>query len=207
MIKIEHTTERIESIAGLPLAGKLISRMGVTSIISKLKKGAGNILVHMLGALVQGNTRFESLRDVQDDPVFKEALEVEKVFSPETVRLYLEQMIGDVDSILKQLQTCNVRLLEKASLSGVKVGTREMIPVDIDTSPMDNSKTKKEKIGYTYKGFVGYHPLFAYIGAEGYMIASELRPGSQHCQKGTPEFIGALCADIAAIGLDKPAPG
>ncbi|GHV32749.1 hypothetical protein AGMMS4952_23720 [Spirochaetia bacterium] len=152
MIKIEHTTERIESIAGLPLAGKLISRMGVTSIISKLKKGAGNILAHMLGALVQGNTSYESLRDFRDDPVFKEALELEKVFSPETVRLYLEQMSGDVDSLLKQLQVCNVKLLEKASLSGVKVGTREMIPVDIDTSPMDNSKTKKEKIGYTYIG-------------------------------------------------------
>jgi hypothetical protein len=37
------------------------------------------------------------------------------------------------------------------------------------------------------------------------MLKSELRPGSQHCQKGTPEFIRELCADIAAIKLDKPA--
>ncbi|GHU14351.1 hypothetical protein FACS1894161_4970 [Spirochaetia bacterium] len=56
-----------------------------------------------------------------------------------------------------------------------------------------------------YKGFFGYHPLFAYFGAEGYMMRSELRPGSQHCQKGTPECIRALCADIAAVKLDKPA--
>ncbi|GHU13661.1 hypothetical protein FACS1894161_3860 [Spirochaetia bacterium] len=101
MIKIEHTTERIESIAGLPPAGKLISLMGVTSITSELKKGAGNILAHMLLTLVQGNTSYESLRGFRDDPVFKETLGLETVFSPETVRLYLEQLSGDVEPLLR----------------------------------------------------------------------------------------------------------
>ncbi len=51
---------------------------------------------------------------------------------------------------------------------------------------MDNSGTKREGVSYTYKGFNGYHPLFAYLGEQGYMVAQQLRPGSQHAQK---EFI------------------
>jgi hypothetical protein len=81
-------------------------------------------------------------------------------------------------------------------LFGALVQGQSDFPCDIDTSPMNNDRTKKENIGYTYKGFVGYHPIFVYLGAEGYLLSCQMRPGSQHCQKGTPEFlkgvVGAL---------------
>ena len=35
-----------------------------------------------------------------------------------------------------------------------------MVPVDIDVTPMDNSKTSKQW-GRTYKGFDGYAPMMA----------------------------------------------
>ena len=60
-----------------------------------------------------------------------------------------------------------------------------LVPVDIDVTPMDNSKSKKEGVSRTYKGFDGYAPMMAYIGTEGYAINFELREGKQHCQKGT----------------------
>jgi hypothetical protein len=63
------------------------------------------------------------------------------------------------------------------------------MPLDCDVSPMDNSKTRKEGVSRTYKGCDGYAPMFAYLGAEGYMVNCELREGSQHCQSGTPEFL------------------
>jgi hypothetical protein len=90
------------------------------------------------------------------------------------------------------LRGTTVNLIEKAHLTGIRIRKKTYFPVDIDTSPMDNSKTKKEGVSYTYKKFEGYHPIFAYIGKEGYMIDNELRPGSQHCQEGTPEFIRLL---------------
>ena len=62
----------------------------------------------------------------------------------------------------------------------------KLTPFDIDVFPMDNSRTKKEGVSYTYKGFDGYAPLAAYLGEEGWCLACELRPGSQHGQK---EFI------------------
>ena len=66
---------------------------------------------------------------------------------------------------------------------------RRYAPLDIDVFPMDNSGTRKEGVGYTYKGFDGYAPLAAYLGQEGWCLACELRPGSQHGQN---EFIHFL---------------
>ena len=68
---------------------------------------------------------------------------------------------------------------------------------------MDNSKSKKEGVSRTYKGFDGYAPMMAYIGTEGYAINFELREGKQHCQKGTVEFLQEtinLCHKLT----DKP---
>jgi hypothetical protein len=64
-----------------------------------------------------------------------------------------------------------------------------LVAIDIDVSPFDNSKTKKEGISWTYKGFEGYAPIFAYVGEEGYLANLELRPGSDHSQKGTEAFL------------------
>jgi hypothetical protein len=80
----------------------------------------------------------------------------------------------------------------RANVHGIWIGGRCYIPVDIDTSPMDNSGSHKEGVPYTYKGFEGYHPIFAYYGREGYMIDGELRSGSQHCQNGTADFIRGM---------------
>lgn len=55
--------------------------------------------------------------------------------------------------------------------------------------PFDNSKTKKEGVSRTYKGYDGYSPIFAYLGQEGYAINTQLREGKHHCQKGTKEFL------------------
>lgn len=73
------------------------------------------------------------------------------------------------------------------------------VPVDIDVTPFDNSKTQKEGVSRTYKGYDGYAPIMAYIGTEGYLINAELREGKQHCQKNTPEFLREtirLCKQI-----------
>ena len=63
------------------------------------------------------------------------------------------------------------------------------VPVDIDVTPFDNSKSNKEGVSRTYKGFDGYAPIMAYIGTEGYLVNLELWIGKQHCQKETPDFL------------------
>jgi len=51
--------------------------------------------------------------------------------------------------------------------------------VDIDVTPMDNSKTSKQCVSRTYKGFEGYAPMMAYIGTAGYAVNFELHEGKQ----------------------------
>ncbi len=63
------------------------------------------------------------------------------------------------------------------------------MPLDIAVTPFDNSKTHKEGVSRTYKGFDGYAPIMAYMGTEGFLINTELREGKQNCQKGTPAFL------------------
>jgi hypothetical protein len=83
-------------------------------------------------------------------------------------------------------------MIRKAPLHGIWINKKQYLPVDIDTTTMDNSKTKKEGVSRTYQGYDGFHPIVAYIGKEGYMLDCELRPGSQHCQKGTVAFINGV---------------
>jgi hypothetical protein len=78
------------------------------------------------------------------------------------------------------------------------------LPVDIDVSPMDNSGTKKEGVGWTYKKFDGYAPILSYIGSEGYMLHCQLRPGTQHCQKGTPAYLEKNLAILEKLNLTEP---
>jgi hypothetical protein len=69
---------------------------------------------------------------------------------------------------------------------------------------MDNSRTKKAKVTYTYKGFDGYAPMFGYIGTEGYLLDCELREGKQHCQNGTPDYLKRSLKSLRKLGiLDK----
>ena len=96
----------------------------------------------------------------------------------------------DEDRWIKALETVNMNLLGRVQMTPIKTEIGQYLPVDIDVSPMDNSGTKKEGVGRTYKGCDGYAPIFSYIGSEGYMLGCELRPGTQHCQKGTPEYLG-----------------
>lgn len=64
-----------------------------------------------------------------------------------------------------------------------------MTPVDMDTTVMEERYGKKDGVGYTYQKVLGYTPMLAYIGEEGYILDAEMRPGFQHSQKGTPGAI------------------
>jgi hypothetical protein len=168
-------------------------------------ENAGKVLMTEFGNLVQGQRCFEGLRPYRGDDAYQMMLGLGSVYAPETVRIYLDRLAAEKSPVLfAQLWACNLALLKNAPITGITVEGREYIPVDIDVSPMDNSKTKKEGVGRTYKGCDGYAPIFAYIGAEGYMLSSELRAGSQHCQKDTPEFIRQLNRMIAELKLPKP---
>ncbi len=66
--------------------------------------------------------------------------------------------------------------------------TPKTIPVDLDVSPFDNSKTKKEGVERTYKSCDGYAPMLAYIEQQGYCLHVEMRKGKCSLPKKYTEF-------------------
>ena len=199
MIKIETTTETIESKGGLILAGKIARKVGLGNIQSGIVKTAGTIILSLFGLMVEGKSDFESIGEKRENLLFKEALLLPYVFAKETVRLYLEQMAIEVEGIISQLRESSTKIIRQGPLHGIWIKGKHYLPVDIDTTTMDNSKTKKEGVSRTYQGFDGFHPIMAYVGKEGYLLDSELRPGSQHCQKGTVGFILRLIVLLGSL--------
>ena len=97
--------------------------------------------------------------------------------------------MGDAfDGIIKEE---SARLIRNTApdIKGVSTSDGVMIPLDVDVSPFDNSKTNKEGVSRTYKGHDGFAPIFAYLGRDGYLVNLELREGKQHCQNGTVGFL------------------
>jgi len=134
-----------------------------------------------------GKPYFEAVHEMDDDKDFyKTALFItRRIPSEETLR----QRMDDIgDSLRQTILEQNVEMLLANKIQPTALANG-LVLVDIDVTPMDNSKSKKEGVSRTYKGFDGYTPMMAYIGTEGYAINFELREGKQHCQKGTVEFL------------------
>ena len=91
------------------------------------------------------------------------------MFSKDTVRLYLEKIAQDADGVIEQLRESSTKIIRQAPLHGLWIENKRYLPVDIDTTVLDNSKTNKEYVGWTYQKVYGYHPILAYVGKEGYM--------------------------------------
>ena len=209
-IIVEFTDERIIPAGGLAVVGailgksdfiKKINRMDVTPNRSQHQIKNGDILLTYLGMLCMGKPYYEAVHEMDDDKAYyKAALGITRsIPSEETLR----QRMDDIgDSLRQELLEENVAVLQANHIQPSAL-PNGLVPVDIDVTPMDNSKSKKEGVSRTYKGFDGYAPIMAYIGTEGYAINFELRVGKQHCQNGTVAFLQEtirLCKKLT----DKP---
>lgn len=203
---IDSTSNALYSTAGIVLAGKIFEKYGLSSLQSSLiPKNMQQALAILCGLYVQGRTSYAEAEQVRHDQLFHRALNLPSGYAPETIRLYLERLAaGFSDAARKFLDQVNQNLLADAQLTPVHCRFGSYIPVDIDVSPLDNSKSKKEGVGRTYKGHDGYAPIFSYIGAEGYMLDCELRPGKQHCQNQTPEYLERTLKKLSDLPLEHP---
>jgi hypothetical protein len=166
---------------------KKINRAPISKDYLQKQIKNGDVLLTYIGMLCQGKPQYEAVREMMDDPdYYKYALGISYAIpSAETLRQRFD-MIGD--SLRKDIQQANVDMLREMHIEPTALDNG-FVPVDIDVTPFDNSKSNKEGVSRTYKGFDGYAPIMAYIGTEGYLVNLELRIGKQHCQKETPDFL------------------
>ena len=195
-IKVVFSNERLITPSGLNIVGGMLGKSNFVKRCNRIpvdKKRSehqikdGDVLLSYIGLLCQGKVDFEAIREMHDDPDYYEsALGITRSLpSAETLR----QRMDDIGSSLRpQILEANVDMFRTHGVEPTALETGE-VPVDIDVTPMDNSQSHKEGVSRTYKGFDGYAPPMAYIGAEGFLVNTELHEGSQHCQKGMPGFL------------------
>ena len=195
-IRVELSNERLITPSGLTLVGaalgksdlvKRSNRMTVDKKRSQPQIKNGDILLTYIGLLCQGKSSFDSVREFHEDPdYFKAALGIAYAIpSAETLRQRMDT-IGS--SLREDILKANITMFKTIGVEPTALENRH-VPLDMDVTPFDNSKTFKEGVSRTYKGFDGYAPMMAYIGTEGFLVNTELREGKQHSQKGTPAFL------------------
>ena len=186
--------EEIKSVGGLCLVGRALERIGFSKAFASSR--TADLLKTEIALLCQGRADFNDVELFRHDAYFAEALGLKRVPSEPTLRQGLDAQGVAVHAALRQVILAALR---RVRFTPERTRHGCYIPVDIDVSPFDNSDSQKEGVSWTYKGVDGYAPMFAYIGAEGYLLDCELRPGSQHSQKDTPEFLRRALDSLASL--------
>ena len=198
--QLSQSQENLTSHAGLALIGAALNR---TELAQKLNEfelpkakqepqiSHSEVVYSYIGLLGLGQSDYEAIEPLRGDELgFKVPLNLAGAPSSSTLRQRLDQLakMPDRSALLMLLKEESLALLKERQ-AVLSPTLRDLVPLDIDVSPFDNSKSHKEEVSRTYKGFEGYAPILAYVGLEGYMTNVELRPGKQHCQNGTPSFL------------------
>lgn len=195
---LEQSEEHITTHSGLSLVGLLVSKTSLKERLNQTRLPGvsapeiphGDVAVAYLGLLCQGKSDFDCIEPFREDSFFGMALGLGRTPSSPTLRQRLDMAAKNFkwrQIILEE----SLNLIKNAGvpITPITLQKKQYVPLDIDVSPFDNSKTKKEGVSRTYKGFDGYAPIFAYLAEEGYAINGELREGKEHCQKNTPFFL------------------
>jgi len=191
--EIMQSDEQLSSHSGLALVGAILDRTSVRERLDAVvlaehpfpEISHGAVARAMIGLICMGKPDFDAIEPFRDDPFFTQSLGLDSVPSSPTLRQRLDSAKGAFNDIVLEESAGIVGRLAPA----ITPCHGNLVAVDIDVSPFDNSKTKKEGVSWTYKKFDGYAPIFGYVGEEGYLANLELRPGSDHSQKGTEAFL------------------
>ena len=209
-MKISTTSEKINAQGGLILVGRLLNKFCKLSELFSDQKSApnqrfseGNILKVAIGLLCQGRTHFSDVELFRGEAgeIMRQGLEVNAIPSESRFR-QLFNKIAKRTPAMDTLKEVNQNLLKSITPTPIQVGEELFIPNDVDVTPLNNEGSNREDIGFTYKGFMGFAPIMSNLGKEGYLLHHELRPGVQHSQKDTPEFLKENFRLLAKLDLE-----
>ena len=172
---IMQGNEELNSNGGIALVGSLLERLDSLRAIDGKSMGAvkkgwtshSGILRSAIGLLSMGRSDFADIELFRADRLFRDGFGLPSVPSEGTLRQRLNVIAATVDANLLT-DDAVVELLSQAGEFGRETaGHGSYIPLDIDVSILDNSGSRKEEVGVTYKNVVGYAPIFAHLGTDG----------------------------------------
>jgi hypothetical protein len=112
--------------------------------------------------LALGKTVFEAVNAYRESRAFVRRLGLKR---PPSAEILCQRLDGASADTTSRLREANLWVLE--THGEPLVNSLGLVRLDIDTTPIDYSGTKREGIVYTDKGFVGYHAILANLGAQG----------------------------------------
>ena len=170
--KFSTASERIVTSSGLSLVGRALSNgfKSVRSLFSidpsspEAQIPLTDIIRTAVGVLINGSPEYDAVSQLHDDDEFyARALDIEeRIPSEATLRQRLDKY-APTESAHRNIMELNIALLKNNNVT-ISPIVDDLVNIDCDVSPFDNSKTKKEGVGRTYKGCDGYAPMMAYIG-------------------------------------------
>jgi hypothetical protein len=190
------------SHAGLGLIGQALDRhtdlADDAAAVSALRSDAmahRDMLACYVGLLCLGKTDFEAITGFREDAFFHEALGVKQVPSEGILR---QRMDAHAEAYRRAIVDASLAFLSnvRAPVTPLANG---MVALDADTTPLDNSGSRKEGVSHTYKGHDGFTPMAAYLGQEGWCLELELREGKQHSQSDTPALLERILPRARAL--------
>lgn len=198
--KIEQSNLDINTFGGLSLIQPLLNGIKLPNSFynERGKTGDANVLLSMLGLLCTGKSSFADINLFQENRLFMFATGITRTPTEVAIRQNLDRL-AEKESTFRAIDAFNLSLLQKMNFSAITSKTGNYFPLDIDVTPLDNSKSKKEGVSCTYKLVDGYAPIMSYLGIEGYLIDSEFRVGKQHCQNGTPEYLKGVISRAKSV--------
>jgi hypothetical protein len=189
---IAKSTADSTSHAGLRLIGMAIRQRthlaAEEAAVSPVRRDAmphGDMLASCIALLCLGKSDFEAIEVFRADPYFHEALRLGQVPSASILRQRLDaHAAGFKEAVIE----AGIEFLRRSAAPLAPLANG-LVALDADVTPMNNAKTKKKGVSLADTGEDGFAPMAADLGQEGDCLDLELREGSQHCQKGTPDLL------------------
>lgn len=197
--KLSTSSENFSSNGGFVWVSELLDSIPMMSLWDKLlpcrcnTRFSAQVMVRSaIGLMTAGSNNFVDVEKFRGDVLFRQLVD-NAVPSQETFRQRLNLLARK--EWMPLIDQMSATLLSKAKLARITMYGKEYIPLDIDVSVLEDTSSHKEGVAMSYHHVRGYAPIFCYAGKQGYMVANEMRPGSQHCENGAVDFL-CRCVNI-----------
>jgi hypothetical protein len=195
--------EGLVANAGLIVAGTLMARLGVETVVNRWVKtgfaNAGRKILTVVAAMMAGATHIDHVEMLRAGATGR--VLPFTVAAPSTVGTFLRSFtFGHI----RQLDAVLSRVLARAWHLGAGPGADPLV-IDLDSTICEVHGHKKQGAAYGYTRQLGYHPLLATRAGTGEILFARMRKGSAGSSRGVVRFVDELVAMLARAGATGPA--
>ena len=191
VLTVTASGKHIIANAGTAIAGRIFGKAGFERFNSLPTELAHPANVYKLSDCIKAEVTSMCCGDPSSDSSFQGICDIR---SDESFYAIALNMLHGIPSAERHFSVwISVRRQKSLSMfhNAAVLYSRDMIrdrdgllewlsPWDKYVTPFDESRSHKGNISRTYHDFAGYAPNYMYCGQEGFMAASEFRPGNQH---------------------------